>query len=151
MPVECNSFHVKDLFKMVCFFHDCFNGILRGPLKRSERLRNKYADTYGNPEPFCPFIFRNSKIFGYDFSCEVCNPIQILCCFRRQAVHEIEFYTAPSAFESITHLFKKVIFRYSLIDDIPHSLRTGFGSKCKACFPDLLCFFKAFFQNTVNP
>lgn len=138
MPWHLNFFWMYGRQQMLLFFDEHIHGILRFPLKRSVRLRNKWGYTYADGNTFAfrliwiTVIKLNHLLSKLGYSCDIVKS------FRWQAHHKIQLYGSPSACKSLFTSVYNLFFRYVFVNGITQSLRTGFRRKRKTAAADFL-------------
>ena len=125
--------------QVLLFALDLLYAALRHPLERSERLRHEARDADGDAQVIAPL---DLVIELVDAVRQIGDALQVFIRFRWKAHHEVELHLFPAIFEGIRAGAHDVFLRDALIDDIAHTLRTGFRCQCETALSDLLDLFR---------
>ena len=124
--------------------------ILRLPLERGKRFRNKGSDAYIDRNRLA---FRSVGIFIiciYNCLCKVSYALNILKRFGGQAHHKVELNGSPTACKRFFGSSYNLALCYILIDCVTKSLRACFGCKSKTASTHLFKFLHKFVGEVVN-
>ena len=125
--------------QVLLFALDLLYAALRHPLERGERLRDEARDADGDAQVIAPLDLMIELV---DAVRQIGDALQVFIRFRRKAHHEVELHLFPAIFEGIRTGAHDVFLRDTLIDNIAHTLRTGFRCQCETALSDLLDLFR---------
>ena len=138
------------LAEMLLLLLKHFKCILRLPLKRSKRFRNKAWNAYCN---------RGRTAFIMIWICEICldhrlggirYSLDILKCFCRKSGHKIELYYVSTCVKCHVHGSENILLGHILIYNVTEPLCTCFRCKCQRWWTYGTYLIHKLFREAVN-
>ena len=112
----------------------------RCPLEWGKWFWNKERSTCTNRNTAMTIFRIHTIVIHGDLFSKMSDSFNIFLCFCWESHHEIKFYFTPSSFKCFHCPMKNHFFCKPFINDITHSLCSGFRSKSKASLSYILHF-----------
>ena len=136
MPRVVDISGTQVILQKALFSHQFFLRILRLPLERCKRLRDKERSTDRDVRTahLLAGLTSDIEVELLNTFCKIGDTQYILSCLRRKTEHEVKLYRAPSAHESEAQRGEDIFFSDVFVDDITKSLGTCFRRECQTGF-----------------